>query len=170
LGEFAAPVAIVASLTLLAAPRSLAPVWLALALVIALGSTAPSWGRMRWSDSWYRVRLPRMAEARDAVVIVDATGVSFVLPAFPPGTRFFGVAQLGGLRPLIVRALRAHPGPILRLTRFDQPPSELEPLGLSDPDDCEIVKTRGHRLRLCRLVRTSSSRPSPEPGPVSRQP
>ena len=170
LGEFVAPVAIVASLTLLAAPRWLAPVWLSLALAIALGSTAPSWGRMRWSDSWYRVRLPRMAEARDAAVIVDATCVSFVLPAFPPGTRFLGLAQLGGLRPLIVKELRAHSGPIFRLARFDQPLSELDSLGLSDPGDCEIVKTRGHRLGLCRLVRTSSSRPSPELGPVSRQP
>jgi hypothetical protein len=170
LGEFLAPVAIIASLTLLAAPRCLAPTWLTLAAAIALGSTVPNWGRIRWSDSWYRVRLPKTAEARDAVVIVDATRVSFVLPAFPRGTRFFGLAQLGGLRPLIIKELRAHTGPIFRLTRFDEPPSKLEPLGLSDPGDCETVRTRGNRLGLCRLVRTASSRPSPERGPASRQP
>ena len=170
LGEALAPVAIIALLTLLARQRRLAPAWLALATTIVLGSSASDWGRIPWSDSWYRVRLPRMAEARDAVVMVDASYVSFVLPAFPPGTRFFSVRQLPGLKPLVTRELRAHPGPIFRLTRFDQPPSELGPLGLSDPDDCETVRTRRNRLGLCRLVRTSSSRPSPELGPVSPQP
>jgi hypothetical protein len=79
--------------------------------------------------------------------------VSYVLPSFPPTTRFFGVKQLPGLRTLVARELRAHPGPILRLTRADQSRSDLAPYDLSDTGDCAIVRTRKFRMDLCRLVR-----------------
>jgi glycosyltransferase involved in cell wall biosynthesis len=131
----------------------LAPAWLALASLIAVASTGGSWGRIPWSDSWYRVRLPKMAEASGAAVFVDAACVSYVLPSFPATTRFFGVTQLPGLRTLVARELRAHQGPILRLTRADQSPSDLAPYGLSDTGDCEPVRTRRFRLELCRLAR-----------------
>jgi hypothetical protein len=162
-GEFLAPVALVASLSLLAPSRWLAPAWLVIAATLAFGATHTGWGRVRWSDSWYRVRLPKMVESGGAAVIVDGNVMSYVLPAFPPGTRFFGLAQLPDLRPLIVRELWAHPGPVFRLTRADQPASALEPLGLRDSGDCETVRTRLIHLGICRLVRTTRSRPSPEP-------
>jgi hypothetical protein len=170
LGELLAPVAIVALLKVFARPRRLAPAWLALAAVIAIGSSGSSWGRIPWSDSWYRVRLPKTASARDAAVVVDGAYLSFVLPSFPPETRFFGVRQLSGLAPLIVRELWTHRGPILRLTRADQTPVGLEPFGLSDSGDCEMIKARRVRLWLCPQAELPRYRQSPGPPLLSPRP
>ena len=168
MGEFVAPVAVLALLVLVFRSR-LAPTWLALAAVVVLGAAGRGWGRIPWAHSWYNVRLPTLAAERGAAVIVDGAGMSYVLPSFPPEDRFFSVWQLAGFTPLVERQLREHEGPIFRLTRGDQPPTPgmIEQFDLLDTGDCEMVKTRVFRMGLCRLSRIPTTGPGPAPAPSS---
>jgi hypothetical protein len=169
LGEFLAPVAIVALLRV-AVPRQLILAWLVVAAAIALSTTNVNWRRLQWSHTWYRVRVPEMTGGGGAAVLVDGPEITFVLPAFPPQTRFFGLA-MAGLRPLVARQLWTHRGPFYRLSRADVPRTALAPLGLSDTGHCTIVRTRRFltglhsqpaRLDFCQLTRLSTLQASPD--------
>ena len=152
-GEFLAPVAILALLRVVG-DRRLAVAWLAAAVAIVATSHTGHWGRIRWHDDPLRVEVPLR---EPAAVMVDATGVSFVAPFFPPGSRFFGTAGAGpALERVIAGELARHPGPFVRLCRYGAPPEPLERFGLVDEGRCETFRSgsRG-RLWVCRLARLS---------------
>jgi hypothetical protein len=155
-GEFLAPVLILALLRF-ALPRWLPAAWMALALTITLTSWTNDWGRVPWTDDWYRVRIPDRAVPPHAIVLVGGALLSYTLPSFPPGTRFFGLMgyQTNGLNPQISYELRHHTGPILLLSRDDvRVPTPLALFGLERTQECSQIRTRPHhRFDLCRLIR-----------------
>jgi hypothetical protein len=103
------------------------------------------------------VKVPLAASQPSPAVVVDGFGISFVLPFFPPGTRFFGAYGSGdALEGLAARALVRHQGPVFRLRSQGKPSTALEKYGLEDRGPCETVRTGGRgRLSLCPLVRVS---------------
>jgi hypothetical protein len=152
-GEFLAPVAILALLRVVG-DRRLALAWLAIAIVVVATTRTGSWGRIRWQVEPLRVEVPL---GKPAAVLMDSTGVSFVAPFFPPGSRFFGTRGAGpALEQLVARELDRYPGPIVRLCRYGAPPEPLEKFGLVDEGRCKTIRSgsRG-RLSVCRLARLS---------------
>jgi hypothetical protein len=152
-GEFLAPVTILALLRL-AGERRLALAWLATAVLVVGAARTGSWGRVRWRDEPLRVRVPLR---EPAAVLVDNSGVSFALPFFPPGSRFFGIEGNGVVFDrLTAREIERHQGPVLRLCRAGAPPASVERFGLKEGGRCESFPTGGWgRLSLCRLERLS---------------
>jgi hypothetical protein len=150
-GEFLAPVAILALLRL-AGVRRLPLVWLAIVVLVVATARTELWGRMRWRDEPLRVRVPL---GEPVAVLVDSTGISFALPFFPPGSRFFNVDRNGPLFDrLVARELDRHEGPVVRLRRLGAPYESLERFDLKDEGPCKTFRSGGRgRLSLCRLER-----------------
>jgi hypothetical protein len=154
-GELLAPVAILALLRMLDA-RRLPHAWLAVAVVVLATATTGSWGRSDWTDGPLCVRVPPVPAKTPAVVLVDGSGISFALPFFPPGTRFFDARAGGPFGRLVARELERHQGPVLRLRPYHAAPTPLERFGLVDDGRCEAFRTDGRgRLALCPLSRLS---------------
>jgi hypothetical protein len=156
-GEFLVP-AVIAGLLAYAVPgRRLLLVWPGLALLIVLTTQTLSWGRVPWQREWYRVRMDPAAVPRGTVVFVAGGLLSYTLPFFPDGTRFFGLIghQTEGFHGRIARELQNHRGEILLLSRPDNPMSlPLGLLGLRRTRDCTAVRAKpGESFDLCRLAR-----------------
>lgn len=156
-GECLVP-AVTVALLAMALPRSLPAAWVALVLTITMTSSTGDWGRVPWARDWYRVQGPQGFVPPNSIVLVGGGLLSYTLPFFPAGTRFFGLvgAQTRGFDPQIDRELRGHSGPILLLARADNPvPTPLSRFGLRLTDVCARVRTRPRsRLELCRLARS----------------
>ncbi len=155
-GEFLAPVAILALLRWLGA-RRLGLVWAVLAAAILVTTRAGSWGRLRWEPAPLRVAVPPLSGVAPAVVLVDATEASWVLPFFPAETRFLGLhAMTPRLLEEVGRAAARHDGPLYRLTRSGSVSLGVESFGLAETDSCATFRTGGRgRFRLCLLRRVS---------------
>jgi len=155
-GEFLAPVVVVALLSF-ALPRLLQVAWVALALAIIMTSGTDDWGRISWADDWYDVRIRDRTVPPHSIVLVGGGLLSYALPSFPPGTRFFGLIgyQTEGFDTLISREVRRHSGPILLLGREDVAlVTPLARFGLERTEDCAKIRTRPRLwLSLCRLAR-----------------
>lgn len=157
-GEFLAPVAILALLRWFGT-RRLALIWVVLACALVLTTRAGSWGRIRWRPAALRVEVPTVSTSPPSVVLVDAITASWVLPFFPPQTRFLGLQQTTPrLLDEVRQVIAAQDGPIYRLTLRGSPSVSIEGFGLVETDSCETFGTGGRgRFRLC-LLRPSASR------------
>jgi hypothetical protein len=158
-GEFLAPVALLALLRFLPL-RRLAAAWLVIASLVLLTSETQSWGRIGWSDQPLRFKIPLPAGAAPAVVVVAGPETSYALPSFPEQTRFLGIVAA---TPLLLRdvsrAVAAHTGPCYVLLRQGGTLPPLEPFGLVPPETCALFKTGGRgRLQLCPVARASGPR------------
>jgi hypothetical protein len=153
-GEFLAPVAIVALLRLLAG-RRLTIAWLAAAAVILATTTCGDWGRADWTPGPVDVHVPLGADLPPALVLVDGYAVSFALPFFPAGTRFLGLTGTGSaFQALVAEEVRRSTGPLYRVRLRALPPTPIAGLGLRDVNPCKDFRTAGRgRLLLCRLER-----------------
>jgi hypothetical protein len=153
-GEFLAPVVILALLRWLLPERSLVVAWTILGAVVVVTSRAGSWGRIEWQQS-LRVTVPLAPSDPPAAVLVDGPEVSYVLPFFPERTRFFGLhATTPPLLDDVKRAVAAHHGPVYRLIRQGERPSPVEAFGLTDDGHCQLFRTGGRgRMLLCPLGR-----------------
>jgi hypothetical protein len=160
-GEFLAPVVIVALLLVLA-PARFPVLWPLAAVAILVSSTTGSWGRLPWRDQPMAVRYDVGARPPGpAAVIVDGPGLSYVLPFLPAGSRFFGIGMGSpALDQLVTRAIERHPGPFVRLVSPDSIPSDLGWLGLVDAGPCGVMHTSGRgQLLLCPLARRPRADP-----------
>ena len=156
LGEFLAPVAILALLRLLLPDRRLTIAWTLLVAAIVLTTRVGSWGRIGWEQR-LRVEIPLAPSEPPAVVLVDGPEVSYVLPFFPERTRFFGIyATTPRLLEDIAREIERHRGPLYRVIRQGYGPAPLDRFGLVDGLPCVPFKTGGRgRILLCRLERVA---------------
>jgi hypothetical protein len=147
-GEFLAPVAILALLRLAGSGGSRSS---------GSRSSSSSWpppARSLGPDALegraLRVRGPREPVA----VLVDSTGISFALPFFPPGSRFFNVDRNGPLFDRLRRGSSTVMRPVVRLRRLGAPYESLERFDLKDEGPCKTFRSGGRgRLSLCRLER-----------------
>jgi hypothetical protein len=95
-------------------------------------------------------KFPRLVGAPTRVVLMDAygNGFSFVIPFFPPKTRFFDMNHISaGFDEQIAYEVTHHHGPVLYMRRF----------GLREQHDCEDMRTGIDRCEL------GSVEPSSEP-------
>jgi hypothetical protein len=155
--ELLAPVALYVLLrATLPAPSRLrpAPVFVATALALVLWARFDprSWGRgVTWQDGWFRVQVPDLGRQPNTVVLMDAVAAAFVIPYFPPETRFFnlqhGISHHFSER--IAQELSHHQGPLLYLRALGSR-DRLAELGLRPTGECaDLGLGAGSRLRLC---------------------
>jgi hypothetical protein len=158
--EFLAPLALFV-LVRASLPRAALWVLVAISAVLPLvTSEGPGlWGRAPWPDRWFTVDVPAVGREPKSLVLVAGTGVSFVIPFFPPETRFLGLAHGGSafFDRRIAAELARHQGPILLLSHPRQRFPTLRRFGLRVTEECAKVDS-DHlaRIRLCRVVRASS--------------
>jgi hypothetical protein len=147
-------------------PRRLA----ALAIVIILLATtrSDSWGRLDWDDDWFGIQLPpALQKPGQMFVILSGEPVAYVVPSFPPDTRF---VRLGGNLPLqegtglykaAKTAIVQHRGPLQSLEPDALRPWDkaiLKQFGLRrDGDSCVVIATRFEQLRSCLLIPITGS-------------
>lgn len=144
-------------------------------VVVGLATRAPRWGRLpAYGEHYVSVQLPALPDLDQAlVVLADRAPLAFLIPAFPPQTRFVRIAGnlLGPPLPpwaldhAAAARLDAHAGPLYLLAEDTadtglQAALQRQRLALAD-EACASVDsnllTPQTRPQLCRLER----RPAP---------
>jgi len=128
------------------------------------------WGRRPWTSDYFDVRLPALAEQRDAIVLVTGHDpIAYMIPFFPPQVRFLRIQgfvtgpspTLNETDRLMMRALADHTGPVLILFRVYEEWHALNALefyGLElDRAGCQtfvpgVEPQQDHLFYLCRVT------------------
>jgi hypothetical protein len=164
--EYLAPLLLVVLTQAVLGRRALSAVVAMTALLVATSSVG-SWGRLPWGEQWFNIRLPPQAREPDTLVLLDSSLSSFLIPYFPPQTRFAGLEGLGSERfdDLLAARVASHRGPLLWLAYRGRHRESARPdhLGLVVTDDCGVVRTGEGRWALCRLVRSGQPNGAPDP-------
>jgi len=72
-------------------------VTLSLLLFNAINPHYPDWGRIPWGKSYFQMEGVQKGLPKDALVLVGAKPLAFVIPALPEGFRYFTIGNLGGI-------------------------------------------------------------------------
>ena len=146
--------------------RDLSPRYVAAGVltVLLIGTTRPmSWGRMPFADKYFDIRVPPV-EANSLVIVGYVHPLSYLIPSFPPDTRFVSPAnnfmlldQRNLLEKRAAETIANHRGPIYLLehrTRLPQDTWTAQRFAL-DIGECEFVTApmSGNEVRLCRMTR-----------------
>jgi len=159
--EFLAPLALVILVNAVL-PRLARPVLVAATTVLLVSSSVGSWGRLPWGERWFYIRLPPQAYEPDSLVLVDSPLSSFLIPYFPPATRFAGLegAESARFEELLGARIASHRGPVMWLVSRGRPAESTSPgrFGVVVSDDCGVIRTGEGRWALCRVVRPGGPR------------
>jgi hypothetical protein len=129
---------------------------LAAALVLWMRCDPKGWNRRDdWQRGGFDVRMPHLAQTPGAIVLLAIDGSSFIIPFFPPETRFFNLDHKGSARfdEQIAAQVAGWKGPI-----YYTPPigaRRLARLGLREHGHCEPIRADRNSYRLCVAERVS---------------
>jgi hypothetical protein len=169
--EFLVPLTIFLVLgALLRNPRRQLRVAVACLLLVLITIDPGHWGRRSWSSDYFDVHLPKLAEPRNAIVLVTGHDpMAYMIPFFPPQVRFLRIQGFmtgpsstpNETDRLMMRTLADHTGPVLILFRSYEEWSALNALefyGLElDRSSCQsfvpgIEPQQEHLYYLCQVI------------------
>jgi len=162
--ELVSAVLIVGAIRFLLPARAMRYAAIGLVTLLLIGTTRPmSWGRIPFGKEYFEVTVPKI-EPRSLVIIGYVHPLSYLIPSFPPDTRFVSPAnnflqldQANLLEKRAAETIRAHHGPTYLLqhrVRMPQDATTAERFGL-EIGSCEDVRApmSGNDVQLCRLER-----------------
>jgi hypothetical protein len=129
-----------------------------LCVIAVLTGQPANWGRLRWNDDWFGVRVPPGLQT-DSTLFVMANGEpdAFVIPFLPPSSRFVRLAGLTELyRETYSEMIEHHQGPVRTLgaagTSSAANAALVEIDRFVDTDSCEVLETRLKPIQSCVVV------------------
>lgn len=136
-------------------------VTLSLLLFNAINPHYPDWGRIPWGKSYFQMEGIKKGLPKEALVLVGAKPLAFVIPELPEGFRYFTIGNLGGIasplwsEKIHVRVQKSQE-PLYLLTDKDAlsvNQKSLNAFGVKiDRSSCISLKNRARvGIRLCRL-------------------
>ncbi len=144
--------------------RVVAAAFVGVTIAVAAAVKTPDYGHIPFGPSWYAVGLPPMALTPNSMVIIASLDpVSYVIPTFPPDTRFVRVYSAAFVTPDITtayteaqdRMIAAHRGPFFLMARkaslaFDAHAAAYKGFALTGAP-CQTIANRVDPLVLCPL-------------------
>jgi hypothetical protein len=124
-------------------------------LLIIVCMKTSSWGRVRWTKTWFDLSVPQELLDPKAVYLKTEHRNAYVIPFFPQDARFFGIGSDSRLDRTIKHLVDSHKGPrrVLAYEQIERGTGEVLKSFGYQIDDCVGFRSKNDRFVACNLIR-----------------